>query len=200
MIITSVAQHRTPIKMPVSKSLSKIQKRLKTGSKQTTVHPKGRKFQQLNKATIRESKIAAKKKAYNEKRSNELARVKFIQDVINLESFKEQNTFSHEETAVFIQQFIARDDDELDELKKKRRANRPPTSKQQLLEQKKKLELEEFEKGFFCPDLTDEKTVSFLREWNQTFGGVNSIKFIRVTDKGTQVLNSKVELTDIEMQ
>lgn len=190
--------------MPLSKSLSKIQKNFKSGGKKPMVHPRGRKFQQLNRGTLRENKIAAKKKAYNERRSNELARVKFIQDVINLDSFKDQRTFDHRESAVFIQQFISRDDPELEEFKKKRRDNRPPSNKQLILQQKRDSEKEEFEKGFLCPDLTDEKNVKFLRNWNQSFGMMSTLKMVRINTDGEQVVggNAKpaADNKDVEMQ
>lgn len=184
--------------MPVSKSLSKITKNLKAKGKHNTIHPKGRKFAQLNKATLREGKIAAKKKSHNDRKSHELARIKFIQDVVNMDSLKEQPYFDLKQTTVFIEQFIARNDEEIKELKKKRRSNRPPTGKQLLLEQKRSLEIEEFEKGFVCPDLTDAKNVKFLRGWNQTFGGMTNMKLIRVTIKGQQGLISHIG-NDVEM-
>lgn len=189
--------------MPVSKSLSKIQKGLTGGNKKHTVHPRGRKFHKLTRATLRENKIAAKKRAHNERRSNELARIQYIQDVINTETFKNQESFTHEETAVFIQQFISRDDQELEELNKKRRANRPPANKQLLLQQKRDLEMEEFRSGFLCPDLTDQKNVIFLRNWNHTFGSLSTLKLIRINDKGEQVHGGSKPTNvgkDVEMQ
>lgn len=190
--------------MPLSKSLSKIQKNLKSGGKKPTVHPRGRKFQQLARGTLREGKIAAKKKAHNERRSNELARVKFIQDVINTESFKDRATFDHKEVAVFIQQFISRDDSELEDLKKKRRQNRPPSNRQLILQQKRDSEIQEFERGFLCPDLTDEKNVTFLRNWNNSFGLMSTLKLVRINSQGDQVVggNSQpaVNTADVEMQ
>lgn len=190
--------------MPVTKSLGKIQKGLK--GKKFTVHPKGRKFQQLNRATLREEKIALKKKAHNEKRSHELARMTFIQSAINSDSLKGKKVFTYEDTAVLIQEFIARDDDELNELKAKRRSNRPPSGRQLLLQQKRDLEMEEFKSGFLCPDLTDEDNVVFLRAWNQTFGGLSTLKLIRVNVDGEKVLGGTkpvkptiVEKKDIEM-
>ncbi|AAS50266.1 AAL100Cp [Eremothecium gossypii ATCC 10895] len=172
--------------MPVTKSLSKLQKGMK--NKQHTIHPKGRKLQQLNKATIRDEKIQTKKRAHNEKRSNELARVKFIQDAINVEQLKEQLTFTHEQCLLLIREFIGRDDDELEELKKKRRANRPPTSRHQLLEAKKRLELEELRTGFLCPDLTDADNVAFLRRWNGTFGALATLKLVRINERAERVV------------
>ncbi|CCD24923.1 Tma16p NDAI_0E01070 [Naumovozyma dairenensis CBS 421] len=178
--------------MPVSKSLSKIKKNMNANGKKPTVHPKGRKFHQLNRATLREGKIASKKKAHNERKSNELSRVKFIQDVINMDEFKDIRAFSNDQTIIFIEQFISRDDAELDDLKKKRRANRPPTNKQLILQGKRDLEMEEFKKGFLCPDLNDEKNVEFLRKWNHSFGSMSTLKLIRINSKGERVAGGNV--------
>lgn len=171
--------------------------------KKLTVHPKGRKFSQLTRATLRDSKIQEKKRAHNEKRSNELARMVFLQSAINSETIKDKPTFTFEETVALILDFIARDDQELEELKSKRRSNRPPTTKQQMLQQKRDHEMEEFKAGFLCPDLTDEKNVKFLRAWNGTFGALSTFKLIRINNRGEKVLGgSKPTVTvakDIEM-
>ncbi|KAK9315276.1 hypothetical protein V1524DRAFT_430522 [Lipomyces starkeyi] len=44
--------------MPIAKSLKKIEQKLK---KKSAVHPKARKFKQLNRATLREAKINKRK-------------------------------------------------------------------------------------------------------------------------------------------
>lgn len=189
--------------MPLSKSLSKIQKNNKSQGKNLTVHPKGRKFQKLTAATLRENKIAAKKKAHNDRRSNELSRVKFIQDVVNTDSFKDQSVFTLEETVIFAKEFISRDDNELDELKQKRRSNRPPSTRQVMLQQKRDNEEKELASGFLVPDLIDADNVTFLRNWNQTFGSLSTLKLIRVNDKAEQVVGGSkgVKTTaDVEMQ
>ncbi|SCV05836.1 LANO_0H16248g1_1 [Lachancea nothofagi CBS 11611] len=180
--------------MPLSKSLSKIQKNQK--GKNVTIHPKGRKFQKLATATLREDKIAAKKKAYNDRRSHELGRVKFIQDVMNLDSFQDKATFSLEETVIFIKEFISRDDEELEELKKKRRSNRPPANRQIILQQKRDFEMKELETGFLIPDLSDAKNVEFLRKWNQTFGSMSTLRQIRVNDKAQKVVGGSKNVVD----
>ncbi|CCF55830.1 hypothetical protein KAFR_0A03950 [Kazachstania africana CBS 2517] len=179
--------------MPVSKSLSKIKKNLKSKGKKPTLHPDGRKFKQLTRATLRDEKISARKRAHNERRSNELARVKFVQDVINSESFRDRATFDFDTIVIFIRQFIERDDDELNELIEERRANRPPSNKQLILQSKKNLELEEFAKGFLVPDLTTEQNVTFLRNWNGDFGSMSTLKLIRVNSDGKQVVGGTTQ-------
>ncbi|SCW03337.1 LAFE_0G08196g1_1 [Lachancea fermentati] len=188
--------------MPISKSLSKIQKNIKGDGKKHTIHPKGRKFHQLTRATLREDKIAAKKRAHNEKRSNELARVKFVQDVTNSEAFKDKKVFDFDEIVIFLKQFIARDDEELEELKQKRRSNRPPSNRQLILQQKRDLEEKELRSGFLVPDLTDAENVTFLRNWNQTFGSLSTLKLIRVNDNGQKVVGgskSTASKVDVNM-
>ncbi|SCU82576.1 LADA_0C06436g1_1 [Lachancea dasiensis] len=188
--------------MPLTKSLSKIQKNQK--GKTVALHPKGRKFQKLATATMREEKIAAKKKAHNERKSHELARVKFIQDVINSDSFKDQTTFSLEETMIFAREYICRDDAELDELKQKRRSNRPPSNRQIILQQKRDFEMKELESGFLVPDLCDAKNVEFLRKWNQSFGSMSTMKQIRVNIDGERVIGGNASTgpsgADIDMK
>ncbi|AET38110.1 Tma16p Ecym_2377 [Eremothecium cymbalariae DBVPG len=187
--------------MPVTKSLPKLQKNMK-GKKQT-VHPRGRKFKQLVKATLREEKVQNKKRSYNQKKSSELTRIKFVQDIINTDDMKNVETFDNKMTLVIIDEFINRDDHELNELISKRRANRPPTNRQQMLENKKNVELEEFKTGFLCPDLTDAKNVSFLRNWNGTFGALSTLKLIRLNNKGEKVVggnNPKGQSDDVKME
>ncbi|KAL6944922.1 hypothetical protein ACO0QE_002364 [Hanseniaspora vineae] len=182
--------------MPSGKSLLKVQKSI--GDRKHKVHPKGRKFAQLAKATLRDSRVAAKKKAHSDQKSNELQRYSFIQEVIKSDSFKDKDVFTPEELIVFIEQFIARDDEELDQLKAKRRADRPPANKQMLLEQKRKLEDHEFVVGFLAPNVTDASTVKALRNWNGTFGGLNACQKIRITKHG-DITGEKSSTKDVAM-
>ncbi|KAH3902359.1 related to Translation machinery-associated protein 16 [Saccharomycodes ludwigii] len=182
--------------MPVGKSLIKVQKSI--GKNKHKVHPKGRKFAQLARASLRDSKVAAKKKAYQDQKSNALLRYKFIQDIINSNSFKEKTTFSPQELFIFIEQFIARDDEEIKDLESKKKPNRPTSNKQLLLENKRKLEKNEFQTGFLCCDLTDVDSVKALRNWNGTFGGLNNFKKIRINSKA-EILNNSA-LNDVEMK
>lgn len=57
-----------------------------------------------------------------------------------------------------------------------------------LLQQRRDQELKEFKAGFLCPDLSDAKNMEFLRNWNGTFGLLNTLRLIRINDKGEQVV------------
>ncbi|CAL9737336.1 hypothetical protein MOSE0_L08988 [Monosporozyma servazzii] len=180
--------------MPVSKSLSKIHKNLskkkRATGKTVTLHPNGRKFKQINRATLREAKVIERKRVFTERKSGELSRIKFMQDLINtLDQYKDHTKFNTSEIAEFIQLFINRDDEEIDDFKAKRKPNRPPHGKQLLLENKRQSEMEEFQKGFQIPDLTLEDNVKFLRKWNGSFGAMSTLKLMRVNSKGETVIN-----------
>lgn len=165
--------------MPISKSLGKIQK----SAKNKNIHPKGRKFKQLNRATLREVSILKKKLLHIDKRSNELMCIKFIQDIVLSAEYLDREIFTVEELKQFLQAYIDRDDQELELLKDARKPGRPTSNKQLLLESKKKQELGIFETGWYLPNLMDSKTVKNLRNWNGTFGGNNNIDKILVSSK-----------------
>lgn len=163
--------------MPVVHSLNKVQKTIQKSK--GAMHPKGRKFKQLNRATLREHKINEKKMQHVEKKEFELMRVKFFQEAIN--NRDKQETFSLEDMKLFIEAFLSRDDKELDRLKAERRKGRPPTNRQLLLENKKKHEEHVYDSGYLVPDLSDKRTVELLRNWNGTTGGSSIFKFIHIS-------------------
>ncbi|CCK71322.1 Tma16p KNAG_0G02660 [Huiozyma naganishii CBS 8797] len=178
--------------MPLSKSLSKIHKNIKAARKATgkpagVIHPNGRRFKQLNRATLREEKLALKKRLHFDRRACELQRVKFIQDLVNSEEWSSKTSFSLEETVEFISLFIARDDAELDALVEKRRKDRPPSKRQESLQQRREVEQRELETGFLVPDLTSEANVKFLRQWDNDLGAMSTLQTVRVDATATQV-------------
>lgn len=169
--------------MPVVHSLSKVQKTIQKSK--GAMHPKRRKFKQLNRATLRESKINKKKVEHLERKENEMQRVLFFQEAVN--SRPEQMFFPLEEVKLIIETFLSRDDEEIEELQSKRKKNRPPTNRQLLLENKRKLEASEYASGYLIPNINDEKSLKFLRGWNGTSGGVNQVKYIRIAKDDTEL-------------
>lgn len=129
----------------------------------------------------------------------ELLRYSYIQELILSEDLADEKVFSREDIAKFIEMFIGRDDEEINELKKAKRSNRPTSNRQLLLEQKKKKENQEFVIGFLAPDLTEEHTVTALREWNGTFGALNNVKKIRLR-KNLTIVGEDSEKKDVEMK
>lgn len=169
--------------MPIAHSLNKVQKTIQKSK--GAMHPKGRKFKQLNRATLREQKINEKKVKHIEKKDFEFMRIKFLQEAIN--NRDEQETFTLEEIKLFIEAFLSRNDEELEQLKAERRKGRPPTNRQVALENMTKGEQQEYDSGYLIPDLTDAKTVERLRNWNGTTGGTNIFKYVHIARATTEL-------------
>ncbi|ODV77450.1 uncharacterized protein CANTADRAFT_56349 [Suhomyces tanzawaensis NRRL Y-17324] len=165
--------------MPLAHNLNKVTKNL---SKSTgTIHIKGRKFKQLNRATLRDKKITAKKLKSLEQKENELAVIFFLQKLIkDDEDFSKFETFTLKQMKGFVELFIQRYDDELDQLRADRRPGRPQTNRQQILEEAVKHDRHVYETGMKIPNLTDKETVDRIRAWNGTTGGTTVMKFVHV--------------------
>ncbi|KAK6459182.1 translation machinery-associated protein 16 [Scheffersomyces xylosifermentans] len=179
--------------MPLAHNLNKVTKNL---SKSTgSIHIKGRKFKQLNRATLRDKKITSKKIKSLEQKENDLASIFFLQKLINEDDeFKTVQTFTLQEMKSFIELFISRFDDELEQLRKDRRPGRPQTNRQQILEEKRKYDQQIYLTGFKIPDLTDKGTVDRLKLWNGTTGGATVMKFVHVSKDMEQLPTKEVTM------
>ncbi|EMG49556.1 hypothetical protein G210_5643 [Candida maltosa Xu316] len=178
--------------MPLAHNLSKVTKNL---SKSTgAIHVKGRKFKQLNRATLRDKKIQSKKLETLERKSNELSIVFNIQTLLK-EKYSDRDVLSLDEMKTIIEDFINGNSDELDRLKKERRKGRPATNRQTILEEKLKHDLHVYETGFKIPDLSDKVTVERVREWNGTTGATTNMKFIRISKNMTEFPTEEVEMS-----
>lgn len=160
------------------KSLHKVSKKL---SKQLSgsLHVKGRKFKQLNRATERENRLQKKRLQYAEQKNHELLVYLHIQEKIN--ENKDKEVFTPEDMRKFVSEYVCRNDEELAQTEKDRRPGRPLSSKQQLQIEKRKHDEHVFETGFRIPDISDKLTVDRLRGWNGTSGSVSSWKFTMIT-------------------
>ena len=195
--------------MPLAHNLNKVTKNI---SKSTgSLHIKGRKFKQLNRATLRDKKLQQRKSQSLERKSNELSivfsfRVYYKKNTANDggdedeeegENFKEfsnKKQFTLDEMKQIIEKFIHQNDDELQRLQSERRKGRPPTNRQTILEEKLKYDLEIYRTGFKIPDLTDQLTVERIKEWNGTTGATTTMKFIRVSKDMTELPTTTNEI------
>lgn len=176
--------------MPLAHSLSKVTKNV--SKSKAAIHVKGRKFKQLNRATLREKKLQLKKLESLERKSNELSIVFFIQNILKDDSQKSE--YSLDEMKSIIEKFIHQNDDELERLKSERRKGRPPTNRQNLLEEKLKHDLDVFKTGYKIPDLSDKLTVERCRDWNGTTGATTNMKFIRISKDMTEFQTEEVDM------
>ncbi|KAK9367250.1 hypothetical protein V1509DRAFT_627439 [Lipomyces kononenkoae] len=167
--------------MPIAKSLKKVEQKLK---KKSAVHPKARKFKQLNRATLRDVKINKRQADREMARDGQVLRMKFIRAAIDLPENKDKDSFTEDEIKTIIQEFANRDDAELEQLKSARRPGRPASARQDALQTRKDFELEEFNTGFYMPDLMDKQNVKQFRDWNLEYSGIGRLRFVRVAKEG----------------
>lgn len=177
--------------MPFVKSLHKVSKKL---SKQLSgsLHVKGRKFKQLNRATERENKLQKKKLQYAEQKNHELLVYLHIQEKINED--KEKEVFSQDDMREIVNEYICRNDEELAQIENDRRPGRPLSSKHQLQIEKRKHDQHIFETGFSIPDISDKLTVTRLRGWNGTSGSLTSWKFTLITKEPPKEADKEVAM------
>ena len=96
--------------------------------------------------------------------------------------------FSAEDMRVEVEQFIARGEAKLVVLEGERRQGRPMGREEERVRRKKKEEEQEFETGFWVPDLRDEENLRRLTEWKGDWVGLNVVRFVRVRRDGEIVV------------
>lgn len=169
--------------MPIAHNLKKVTKNLSKSTGQ--MHIKGRKFKQLNRATLRDQKITAKKAKHQEQKTYDLEVFKLLQKLVMQQPDK--IVFSLEDMKEFIELFISRFDEDLQKFEDQRRPGRPILTKHQILQEKKKYDQHLYKTGFKIPDLSDKSTVERLKLWNGTGGGVVIMKLVHISEDMKQL-------------
>lgn len=178
--------------MPLAHNLNKVSKNL---SKSTgSMHIKGRKFKQLNRATVRDKKLKLQKIESVERKLNELLIVSFLQEQIA--DNVEKPTYTLSEIQSLIEQFIDQDRQQLVQVKQEHRKGRPISNKQKLLTEKVKHEEHLFATGYKVPDLSHEETVTRLRNWNGTTGATTGFKFVNISKEMKEFPTVEVEMKE----
>lgn len=180
--------------MPIAHNLNKVTKNLSKSTGQ--MHIKGRKFKQLNRATLRDQKITAKKLQRQEQKSNDLLIIPHVQGRILEQDVLDKEVFTLQDMKDFIEEFIGRFDEELKELNAQRRPGRPATSRHQILQEKKKYDEHVYYTGFKIPNISHKETVDRVRLWNGTHGGVTVMKFIHISRDMKELPTTEAEMKD----
>jgi translation machinery-associated protein 16 len=98
--------------------------------------------------------------------------------------------FGAEDILVEVEQYIARSETKLVVLEGERRPGRPMGREEERVRRRKEDEENEFETGFWVPDLRDEENLRRLREWKGDWVGLNVVRFVRVRSDGDIVAAS----------
>ncbi|KAK3073286.1 translation machinery-associated protein 16 [Teratosphaeriaceae sp. CCFEE 6253] len=162
--------------------LSKVQKHVtkKKGSKINSLHENSRDAKRLRNAGARDDRVA-RMGAVREKANRQwLERVAFFQDRLP-ETLHPLDVASIQE---LVLQYLARNENQLAQLKAERRPGRPASTALTLLEQESKVEGKEYESGFWLPNLSDEETLTRLDGWKGDWIGLANLRFVRVDGEG----------------
>lgn len=156
----------------VQKSVNKKQ----NGNKVNKLHENSRDAQRLRAAGARDDKVL--RVASRRRKENKLwiDRIAFMQARLP----ETLHPMSLEDVKDLIQQYLARYDAEIAQLKAERRPGRPATTRQVLLEQQVTTEAQEYAGGFWLPNLQDAETLVKLDAWDGRWLGLGNLRFIRV--------------------
>jgi translation machinery-associated protein 16 len=86
--------------------------------------------------------------------------------------------------------YIARDADEYAKEQRERRPGRPASTREDALKKKLQVENQEYNSGYWIPDVTDAMVVHKLKEWEGLWPQLNTLKYIRITRTGVKQLSS----------
>ena len=73
---------------------------------------------------------------------------------------------------------------ELARLQAERRPGRPPSAREDMLKQRIAMEINEYNTGYWLPDLQEEKNLEQLRLWNGEWASMGNIRYIRLSKDG----------------
>ncbi|KAF2717868.1 hypothetical protein K431DRAFT_306587 [Polychaeton citri CBS 116435] len=159
--------------------LAKVQKTVnkkKGGIKAGALHENSRDAMRLRRAGARDDRVI-RLSAIREKANRAwVERIMFFQD--NLPN--PLHPMEIAEIQAIATNYIARNDDELAQLKTERRSGRPASNRQTLLEQQKRTEESEYVSGFWLPNLQDDETLLKLEAWKGDWAGLANLRFIRI--------------------
>ena len=158
--------------------LSKVQKRVtkKKGEKAKSLHENSRDAQRLRRAGARDERVSRVSAVREKSNKRWIDRVAFLQDGLPDILHPLEKGQMH----ALIQGYLGRNDEELQQLQRERRSGRAKSTRQSLLEQQRATERQEYESGFWLPDLSDEETLLKLDKWPGDWSGLGILKFMRL--------------------
>lgn len=169
------------------RALHKVQKQIskKKGGNVTALHENSRDARRLRQAGAREDKVARIMSAAAKSNQIYVERVAWFQEAVK----------GHEkppldaEIQELVESFIAREQDELDEIKAAHRPGRPKSKAEERIQDRIDAEEREFKGGFWVPDIRDEACLEKLKRWGGQWGGLSTMTYIRVV-KGAEIKSS----------
>ncbi|KAL8853985.1 MAG: hypothetical protein Q9221_001108 [Calogaya cf. arnoldii] len=151
-----------------SADLAKVQKKIhKKKGATTSLHEDSRDAKRLRRAGARSDKLeklaTARGKALQPYR-------KYTQSIISLDGH--------------------RDSTELSNIQGERRPGRPTSTAEDMLKQRIQVEANEYKSGYWLPDMEDVQNLDRLKEWNEQWTSLGTLKFVRIAKDGTKHMSS----------
>jgi len=154
--------------------------------KEKLFHPHSRKASQLERASLRKTKLATASTKRSRKTINKVDRVQFFYHCLpaNVPSL------SLPELHVIVQKlWLTRHDSDIEIEQAARRKGRPKSTKETKLLEIKLQDQEEYRSGIELPDLTHPPTVELFRKWkNGDAAYLSLLRFIRISSEHPDVV------------
>ena len=140
------------------------------------IHPYSRKATQLHRSDLRNARVKKTKAESGKLQNSRVDRFMWFKDACDGDLH-----FNLEKVRCFIEQYIARNDDELAAMLDDRvKRSRPPSSRELLLQGLKARDQAEYGTGFHMPDLTDPVNVEKLVNWGGDHNNIQQFKTVHV--------------------
>ncbi|KAI4274426.1 MAG: hypothetical protein LQ337_003961 [Flavoplaca oasis] len=153
--------------MAMPKDLAKVQKRIqKKKGATTSLHEDSRDAKRLRRAGARSDKL--------EKLA--AARGKALQPYHEAQTAQRSSGY----------RYLNRDSTELSTIQSERRPGRPTSTTEDMLKQRIRTEANEYKSGYWIPDMEDVQTLERLKEWNEQWTSLGSLKYVRLAKDGTK--------------
>ncbi|KAI8621782.1 translation machinery-associated protein 16 [Chytriomyces sp. MP71] len=141
-------------------------------------HPFSRKAAQMRRAFAREERVASLKSHKDADRMRVVDRMVWFKYALQDDIPAATPEIVHD----LIDQYINRNEQELEDLKATIRPNRPRPAKIALLEMLQGKDRHEYRTGMKLPDMADAANVVRLRTWEGDYNGISAIKMVEVVE------------------
>ncbi|OZJ06140.1 hypothetical protein BZG36_01018 [Bifiguratus adelaidae] len=167
---------------------------LKTIKGKDAMHPSSRKAVQVTRVLLRNDRIQAKAKDRIAMVNPKVERWLWFRDLLG----EDTPSIPKADLYTLIEQYISRNDAELEELKTThRKGQRPKAAREDVLAALIAKERDEYKKGMEIPDITKPKNVTLLRQWNGDRNSMSRIQTIRLSNPN-DIANMVAEIQEME--
>lgn len=163
----------------MARALDKVQKKIskkRNGKNTNALHENSRDAQRLRQAGAREDKLARMASVAAKSNQIYVNRIAWAQETLSERDTPLNDAELHE----LIEHFIVRDNDELSELKAAQRPGRPKSKEEERIQARIDSETKEYNAGLWMAEVRDQESLEKLKRWGGSWGGLNTLKYVRV--------------------